>query len=308
MEYLDAYRDRMSSNDNVVRNRKVEGARSRAIKHFEQDPSFFALNGLEPDTNSVIVKRVRVINESVLKQLNPERVYSKYIVPHPEEPMISGTMLFGLYDVDWLVTAVTGLGDVHQQATLQKLNEIITTKIDGIPQSFPAVVNGVSRLGDGVLEMNLYTIPDELIKIRVQNNAMTRGILRNTRLKITNKMYTLTKVDVYTDDGVLNWIAKEDLLEAGDEVFDEPTDSGDSQIKGPETITRARDYVFSIPDAENVTWELSGAPLGVVKIKSQTGNSVTVRAEKTKLLKLTLTAKVNGTVIAEKTFRLVSLL
>lgn len=306
MEYLEGYRGRLGSTEDNIRDRKVAEARSRATKHFEQDPSFFAVNALEPDNPEPILKRIRVINESVLKQLNPERVYSKFIIPHPEEPMISGTMLFGLYDVDWLVTAVTGLGDVHEQATLQKLNEIVSIKIGDSMQSFPAVVNGVSRLGDGVLEMNLYTMPDEMIKIRVQDNALTRGILRNARMKISNKMYTLTKVDIYTDEGVLNWIAKEDLFESGDlEPVAPPSDT--LHIQGPDTITRARDYIFSIPGVETAAWVLTGATPDVVKIKSQEGNQVVIRAEKTQLVELTLTATV-GTDTLVKTFRLVSLL
>lgn len=306
MEYLEGYRGRMSSTEDSIRDRKIADARSRAIKHFEQDPSFFAVNALEPDNPEPILKRIRVVNESVLKQLNPERVYSKFIVPHPEEPMISGTMLFGLYDVDWLVTAVTGLGDVHEQATLQKLNEMVSIKIGDSIQSFPAVVNGVSRLGDGVLEMNLYTMPDEMIKIRVQDNALTRGILRNARMKISNKMYTLMKVDGYTDDGVLNWIAKEDLFESGDlEPVTPPSDT--LYIQGPDTITRARDYIFSIPGVDTASWVLTGATTDVVKIKSQEGNQVVVRAEKTQLVELTLTATVGPDTLV-KTFRLVSLL
>lgn len=308
MEYLDAYRGRMSSTEDNVRGRKVAEARSRTIKHFEQDPSFFAVNALEPDSLEPILKRVRIINESVLKQLNPERTYSKFVVPHPEEPMISGTMLFGLYDVDWIVTAVTGLGDVHQQATLQKLNEMVSIKIDNSVQSFLASVNGVSRLGDGVLETNLYLLPDEMVKIRVQNNTLTRGILRNARMKISNKMYTLMKVDTYTDDGVLNWIAKEDLFEPGDLDPVVPVEPSDVLfIQGPDTITRARDYIFSIPGVDTATWELTGAPTDVVRIRSQEGNQVVIRADKTQLVELTLTAIV-GLDTLTKTFRLVSLL
>lgn len=305
MEFLEAYRGRMSTKDNNVRDRKVAEARSRAIKHFEQDPSFFTVNGLEPDNSEIVVKRMRVINESVLKQLNPERVYSKYIVPHPEEHMIAGTMLFGLYDVDWIVTAVTGLGDVHQQATLQKLNEFIT--IRGIDQTIPAVVNGVSRLGDGVLETNLITMPDELVKIRVQDNATTRGIERDARMKIANKMYTLTKVDIYTDDGVINWIAKEDLKEHEDENPTPTPAPEPDEIIGEDTITRARNYTYTAPGPVE-SWSIIGAAPDVVKVTKLTETTAVVRAEKTQFITFELVANMVEGEDISKFIRLVSLL
>lgn len=305
MEFLDGYRGRMGSKENGVRDRRVQAARDRAVKHFEEDPSFFSVQALEPDNPTPVTKRIRVVNESVLQQLNPERVYSKYIIPHPLEPMISGTILFGLYDVDWIVTAVTGLGDVHQQAVLQKLNEIISVKVGTNTLSLPAAVNGVSRLGDGVLEMNLYTLPDELLKIRVQSNMDTRAIARNTRIGIGNKMYTVTKVDVYTDDGSINWIAKEDLLEYEDTVT--PTSPRlPEHISGPDSITRARDYVYTAPTGV-VSWSIQGIGLDVVGIKSYTESTVTIRAEKTQLITFTLIANYADTTMS-KDIRIVSLL
>lgn len=305
MEYLEGYRGRMGTKESNIRDRKVAAARSRAIKHFEEDPSFFTVNALEPDSLEIIEKRIRVINESVLKQLNPERTYSKYIIPHPDEPIISGTMLFGLYEVDWIVTAITGLGDVHQQATLQKLNEFITIKINNISETIPAVVNGVSRLSDGVIEMNLYTMPEELIRVKVQDNSLTRGIERNSRMKIANKMYELTKVDSYTDDGVLNWILKEDLKEYEDDnPAPTPIEGG---ISGEGSITRARDYVYTSSEPVS-TWSILGTTPDVVKVTKIDDYSARVRAEKTQLITFTLVANLVSEEVFEKDIRLVSLL
>lgn len=307
MAFLDSYRDRMGSKTNGVRERKVKDAQDRAVKHFEDDPSFFAVKALAPDNPIVLTKKIRVINESVLKQLNPERVYSKYIIPHPLEPMVSGTILYSLYEVDWIVTAVTGLGGVHQQAVLQKLNEIITVKMETSIFTLPASVNGVSRLGDGLLEMNLYTIPDELLKIRVQNNLKSRAVSRDTRIKIGSKMYVVTKIDLYTDDGVINWIAKEDLLEP-DDYDDTPIGPPVvGTILGPDSISRARDYTFSAPTGV-VLWTIQGTTPDVVGIKSMAISSAVIRAEKTQLITFTLIATYANNTTISKDIRLVSLL
>lgn len=307
MEYLEGYAARMNANSSNTRDRKVEDARARAIRHFEDDPSFFSVNALEPMGVLPITKRIRVINESVLRQINPERVYSKYIIPHPEEFMYSGTMLFGLYDVDWLVTAVTGLGDITQQAMLQKMNEAIVVKMPTGDNVIPAVLNEVSRLGDGVLETNLAMRPDRLVKVRVQENEITRAIKVNARFKAINNMFTIMKIDLSTDDGVINWIAREDLLEHGDDV---PTPTPDEEvIQGPDKITRARNFDYVAPPGV-VSWSLEDvSPNGeqIVQIISSDENTVVIRASKTQLITFKLIAHY-GSATKEKSIRLVSLL
>lgn len=303
MSYLDNYRSRMFFGDDAVRDRKVEQARKRLIRHFMQDPSAFTVSAEDPNGLKT-QKRIRVVNESVLKQLNPERTYSKFIVPHPEEKIIPGTMLFGLYEVDWIVTAVTGLGDVHQQATLQKMNQIIQYR-DGSGQlkDLYAVVNGVSRLGDGILDTNLYSFPDELLKIKVQSTEETRKLKPNQRLAITDKYYTITKVDSYTDEGVLNWIAKQDLAESKDVSPVIPTDG---EIMGEARITRARNYVYTAPNGV-AAWSISLEVADNVTLNDKTSSSVILRAERTQLIKFTLTATYANGETKEKEIQIVSL-
>ena len=306
MEYLEGFTRRMESVGDETRSRKVSDARARVVKHFDDDPSFFAVNALEPDNPVMMVKRLRIINESVLRQINPERVYSKYAIPHPDENMISGTMLFGLYEADWLVTAVTGLGDITQQAMLQKLNDIITVKSPNGDNAIPAVLNEVSRLGAGILETNLAMIPNRLVKIRVQENEVTRQIDINTRFKAKNSMFTVMKRDLSTDDNVINWIAREDLDEYGDDTPTTPPSPG--SIKGPDTIVRARDYIYSAPEGEITEWRIEGATPDIVTVTMEAFSTAVVRAKVTKLITFNLIVEyLDGTTIT-KEIRLVSLL
>lgn len=305
MSYLDNYRSRMFFGDDAVRERKVAEARKRAIKHFMQDPSAFTVTAEEPNGTKV-QKRIRVINESVLKQLNPERTYSKFIVPHPDEPMKSGTILFGLYEVDWIVTAVTGLGDVHQQATLQKLNEVLSYKDEkGTVQELYAAVNGVSRLGDGILDMNLYMFPDEMIKVRVQSTEKTRGLKPNIRFKVADKYYTLVKVDSYTDEGIINWIARQDLEEHSD-IAPPPPIPVVGDIVGSDKITRAKTYTYTAPEGV-VAWSLSSNIVDNVVILESNSSSAVIRAEKTQLVKFTLSAEYADGTVKEKEIQIISL-
>lgn len=309
MEYLEGFKARMGSNVDNTRNRKIDDARARVIKHFEDDPSFFALNAIEPDNPNSVVKRVRVINESVLRQINPERVYSKYIIPHPEETLVSGTMVFGLYQADWLVTAVTGLGDVTQQGMLQMLNDIITVKSPTGDNAIPAVLNEVSRLGAGVLETNLAIMPNRLVKVRVQENAVTRAIKTNTRFRAQNSMFTVMKRDLSTDENVINWIAREDLEEYGDDTPTPAPVAG--KIEGPNTIVRARDYIYTAPEGAIKEWRIDGLSpenAGVVTVTPEIDNMAVVRAKVTKLITFTLTAVYMDDSEITKEIRLVSLL
>lgn len=308
MEFLTNYRLRAVKNGAIVRDRSVNLAKAKIRKHFEDDPSAFTVDALEPDQTDIVPKRIRVINESVLKQLNPERVYSKYAVPHPDDKVISGTMFFGLYEVDWLVGATTGLGDIHDQIVLQKLNEMISFKnAVGETIALPAVVNGVSRVADGVEALNLLTIPDELVKIRVQENITTRSITRGLRVKIANKMYEVMKIDPYTDENVLNIIAREDLIEP-DDMTEPTTPPVEGIIAGPATISRARDYTYTAPIANVDYWEIFGTTSDVVHIKSFTISNVVIRAEKTQLITFQLKATYKDGSSDIRNIKLVSLI
>lgn len=294
MEFLARYSKRMSTNDELARDRNVTLARNKIRKHFMADPSAFTVDVLEPDATKITSKRIRVINESVLKQLNPERVYSKFAVPHPDDRIISGSILFGLYEVEWLVGAVTGLGDVHEQLVLQKLNETITFKdAKGVTQAVPAVVNGVSRVADGVEVMNAFTIPDELVKIRLQEDNISRTIKKDTRVKIANKMYKVTKTDFYTDVNVINLIAREDLLEPGDENIGKDEENppiNSTTISGVDKISRTRNYTYVSPYPNTTGWILEDDQ-GIIKmIEEEDTNKITLRAEKTQFITFKLVA------------------
>ena len=305
MPFSRNYELNVVKNNNDSRTRKVQAARNRILRLFEDDPSCFTVDSLEPDKISLIKKRVRVINESVLRQLNPERVYSKYVIPHPQEKMISGTILYGLYEADWLVTAVTNLGDVHEQATLQKLNETITWKdSSGKICSVLAVVNGVSRVGDGVEFDNLITTPDELAKIKIQATTLTNSIKRSTELRIGNKIYSVTKIDSFTDDNILNIIAKEEQLGPIDNFIELTINPG--EISGVDSITRTRNYTFTAP--VGVTeWRVVGNEEANIKIISFSDTEATIRADYTILGPFVLEAHYSDGSIITKNLRLVSL-
>lgn len=294
MDFLDNYRKRMVVNDEVVRDRTVKLARERIRKRFMAIPSAFTVSVLEPDGSLQVPKRIRVINEGVLRQLNPERVYSKYAVTHPDDKIRSGSIIFDLYQEEWLVGAVTGLGDVHDQLVLQKLNETISFKdSQGIVQAIPAVVNGVSRVSDGIEVMNAMIMPDELVKIRVQEDAITRGIRRDLRIKIANKMYKVSKIDTYTDVDVINIIAREDLIEPGDAELEKDQEDPvivPTEISGMDKITRTRNYTYVSPYPNTIGWELEGDQNIVKKTEGEDKSTVTLRAEKTQLITFKLFA------------------
>lgn len=316
MEILERYSKRSTIKNDGIRDRRVNAARKKLMRHFESDPSYFKVTGLEPDNPNPMEKRLRVINESVLRQLNPERIYSKYAIPHPEETMVSGTILFGIYQEDYLVTAITGLGDVHQQCTLQKLNQMIGYRDkEGNIQAVPAVVNGVSRVGDGVEVANLISMADELVKIRLQENIQTRALERDMRLRIANKMYTITKIDTYTDENVINIIAREDLVEDSDSELDPtlpitpPADDPvlSTKISGADTIVRAKSYTYMAPKPGVLQWNLQGG-VNNVKIMSYDSQQVVIRAEKTELIEFELIATYPNNEVYKKKIRIVSLL
>ena len=302
MGYLENYIARMTAERTTARDYKIQNARARAIRHFSEDPSALTVQALEPNGAELVTKRIRVINESVLKQLNPERVYSKFIVPHPEETMISGTILYDIYGENYLVTAITGLGEVTQQAVLQKINETMKITINNVIVEIPAVVTGISRLGDGILAMNMITLPDELIKVRVQSNTLTQGLDRNARFIIAGKVYDLTRVDRYTDEGVLNWILKEDLVEP----VDFATPVVPSGIIGTEFITIGRSYDYSI-DAEIATWELVELPANVV-LSNTTTTSCKLTVTTYEPITFTLKATTTEAQVFTRTIKVVSLL
>lgn len=291
MDFLTQYSRRMGQNQDNLRERSVAEARSSIRKHFMEDPSAFTVGVLEPDQTQSS-KRIRVINESVLKQLNPERVYSKYAVPHPDDHIPSGSIISNLYQLEWLVGATTSLGEIHQQIVLQKLNEVLIFKAsDGSTQMIPAVVNGVSRVSDGIEAMNMLIIPDDLVKIRVQSTPLTLGLKRNARVMIGNSMYTITKTDRFTDVDVINIIAREDLAEPGDkDLIDPPTPTPqEGEIVGSNRITRARNYTYTAPFGAPDSWEID-AEQGLISIIEKSGDSITIRAERTVLVEFTLKA------------------
>lgn len=250
-----------------TKDRKTKAVLHRLDQMFEGDPSFHRITVLHLD-GTTSIRRFRVINESFVKQLNPERVYSKYIIPHPDENLEAGTILLGIANRDWIVTAITELGDIIQQGMIQKLNYTLKWQHEGIIYYNPVVVNGVSRLNDGVDSNHYLTYGDELIKMRLPNNEKTQTIKRDKRVFIYDTPYKITKIDEYTDENIFNYILREEFIGPNDNVelglcdYQEADDSipVEDAIIGNDLISFGQSYEYSFNNfSDNVfvnNWSL----------------------------------------------------
>ena len=113
------------------------------------------------------------------------------------------------------------------------------------------------------------------------------------------------KVDNYTDEGVINWIARQDLEEHSD-IAPPPPAPVVGDIMGADKITRAKTYTYTAPDGV-VSWSLSSNIVDNVVILESSSNSAILRAEKTQLVKFTLSAEYADGTVKEKEIQIVSL-
>lgn len=105
-------------------------------------------------------------------------------------------------------------------------------------------------------------------------------------------MYKVTKTDFYTDVNVINIIAREDLIEPGDEELEEEQENpiiDPKVISGADRISRTRNYTYVSPHEDTVDWLLED-DLGIVKIVEKNGDKVIIRAEKTQFITFKLIA------------------
>ena len=239
MSVFDNYGERMKRDEKATRDRRIAAATRSMTNKFESDPSFFEVEALEPDGITQSVKKLKVINADYATHLNPARVNSRYFVGHPNTPILTGTVLFGLYDSEWMAISTANLTGILDRGMIQRVNTKAKWILDGaVAESF-TVVSSVSRRSLGTETDDYMILPNDAVMFNFPKNPLTSTIKRDMRFMVGGMPYKITRIDSYTDPAMYYMVAEEDQLN--------PTDNRELGIC---------DYVF--PDSPVVTPGIKG--------------------------------------------------
>ena len=265
MSIFTNYSERMLHRDSSARQRRIDRIKHSVARNFEADPSFFALNALEPDGTTTSFKRIKVINADYVTHLNPARINSRYFIGHPEDEILSGTVLFNLYESDWMVTSSANLTSVLDRGMLQKINYVARWLYNGVVHENYAVITGVSRRSDGIEENRYMILPDDSIMFHFPKNEVTSTLKRDTRLIVEGMPYRITRIDSYTDPNTYYMIANEDQIGANDNMelgiadYFETEVNEDMIIIGESYISYGVTYQYVVDNLEDnviTNWEI----------------------------------------------------
>ena len=312
----------MNNRTTGSRERRIEKAREALRNKFSSDPSYFQVDALEPDGITETVKEIKVINADYATHLNPARINSRYFVAHPDSLVKAGTVLFDLYDSDWLVTSSANLTEIVDRGMIQRVNYIAKWMKDGSEVENFSLITGVSRRSDGIEENFYMTIPNDSIMLHFPKNELTDTIKRDMRFMVRGMPYKINRIDGYTDPNLYFMIATEDQLNYRDNIekgicdYEESTDPvTDLIITGTEHIHVGMEYTYkveNIPGGQTlVSFQISSGEEYIDTSSVSLGN---------KTLKLwlkpdskigefiTLIAHTSTFASVEKTLRIVSML
>lgn len=290
MDYFDKYAERLRVQGTLTakseEERMVEGMR----RDWESNPSFRRVCILEPNGTK---KHVRL--QTAKKTVGIDKIYI-----HPDDRIVSGSIILELQEFSWLVMDVRFIGHVFQQANIVRVNRVLKYMDGNTIKTVQARVKGFSRV-DGVDEYYFFTMPENTINVFVPYNEETAKFSRDRRIMIDKIPYKLSRVDNFTHTGVIIWFLIEDIRnpQDTDEIADyvEPVEEPavETTILGPEVIPFGFSGKFTLSDGENILspiWELATpstwVTLGVandvctVKISSDTahiGKSIVLQAE-----------------------------
>ena len=286
------FRERMALKSGHSGDRKKEQTKNYIRGRFEDDPSFARKEVACPEGNKE-VKRFRFVNESFVKQLNPERTYAKYAVLHPDEEISSGSIVHNVDERDWLVTSRASVSEVVTQVMLLKMVHRIkwVDQKTGEIKEHKIFVRAVSEVSDGILGTQMFIKPDELIEIKVQENDDTMSLKTGDRFVLRSKVYRIWKRDIYTDENIIQFICQQDMEEDEDntslgltgEDIKELEKPRNMYIKGRDTIFYKTTRTYTLLDEngfeEPAEWEIED-PRESVSLEIANGKAVLTALDK----------------------------
>ena len=228
--------------------KRRQQSRSYTIRKFEDAPSYFELNGIPTSSNGIDkeIYRMRLINESFIKQLNPARTYAKYGLLHPEDSIQEGVILRDIDGSSWLVNAVSSISQVISQLMMLRMQTTLFWRIEDLPLDFsltreelneffsdglvfnqeapyfgiPVFANPVSEVGDGLNKTQVAYVQDELTELKLPINNFTKAFYPGMPIFIKGeKPYKIEKIDDYSTPNTISMICKRDAIEDRDKPF-----------------------------------------------------------------------------------------
>ncbi len=264
LSIFENYATRVNDKDYSGRDRMIQKTRYSLQRRFEQDPAFFQLNSLEPDGVTNGSKRLKVVNADYVVHLNHARIKSRYFVAHPDDFIHTGTILFDLYNSDWMVTASANLTEIVDRGMMQKINYNAKWVEAGILKENLALVTSVAQRSDGTDSNHYLTMPEDAILIHIPKSEKTKSLKRDIRFMVEQIPYVVTRVDRYTDENLIFLTAVEDLLKDGDSIekgvcdYHITTYEG-LEIVGNEFIRQGMNNQYILKnngEKQNATWEV----------------------------------------------------
>ena len=247
MDYFDKYAERLRVQGTLTakseEDRMVEGMR----RDWESNPSFRRVCVLQPDGTK---KHIRL--QTAKKTVGIDKIYI-----HPDDRVVSGSIILSLQEFAWLVMDVRFIGHVFQQANIVRINRVLKYMDGDVVKTIQARVKGFSRV-DGIDEYYYFTMPENTINVFVPYNEETAKFTRDKRIMIDKIPYKLSRVDNFTHTGVTIWFLVEDIRnpQDTDEIADyiEPAEPPivETMILGPEVIPYGFSGNFTLTDGINI--------------------------------------------------------
>lgn len=251
MKLFELYNARNAARNGVKNGsaeKRRQQSRSYTIRKFEDAPSYFELNGIPTSSNGMDkeIYRMRLINESFIKQLNPARTYAKYGLLHPEDSIQEGVVLRDVDGSSWLVNAVSSISQVISQLMMLRMQTTLFWRIGDLQLDFaltreelneffsdglvfneeapyfgiPVFANPVSEVGDGLNKTQIAYIQDELTELKLPLNNFTKAFYPGMQIFIKGeKPYKIEKIDDYSTPNTISMICKRDAIEDRDKPF-----------------------------------------------------------------------------------------
>lgn len=218
MLMFDDYLARMTHLQSIQKEMKVAAAKERMNRKFEGFPTSETITFLRPNAEETSEARIRVIYESAMKQVNPEKKYSLSFIVHPDDSLPEGSIVYNFEGRDYLVTSGAKIGGIHEQGVMRRINQNLKWVVNGKLYNCPAVIFATSYTSTTTVETQIITTPSETLKIAVPMNSNTDTITRDVRFLINGSAYKVTRVDDYTDSQIYNLIVKEDFIQESDNL------------------------------------------------------------------------------------------
>ena len=210
MSILNSYNARMNFIDTDKGERIKKRMDHRIRRTFESDPSYFLLQALEPDGTTSSEKKVQILNLDYVKNINYARINSRFFISHPDTPVENGTILFNLYEKDWLVVSSHNLIDLNYNGVVRQSNYIAKWYDNFQMVELMGIVSNLSQRSGGTIENNFLTLPHSMIELIFSKNEISKKLKRDQRLMVYDTPYKITKVDTFTDDNLIFLLAEED--------------------------------------------------------------------------------------------------